>query len=425
MTTLNRTTAPQSSAIDKVELRPLSEFLLPNGIPVYYIHTPGTAVLKVDFVMNGGLRNQQSPGQATATGSMLTEGTETHSAKQLADGLDAFGAYLQSRTTVDDSVLSLYCLPRFLENCLPFVSDILNNCTFPDKELETYKRNAIQRFLVNSQRNSFLASRAFYSSIFGSQNAYGSTVNQIDYENISRGTVADFYAHNIRQGVKYILLSGDVEPSVLAVLQAQVGTQTTKKTASGNIIQTSQKPDSLFIENPNSIQSTLKIGRQWVNRNHPDFFKLQILNLTLGGFFGSRLMKNIREEKGLTYGIYSSFESYFEAGVFYIETEINNELRDQGLQEIRNELAKLREIPIREDELSLIKNYMLGSFLRGIDGPFSLVDRYKMLIDFGFSYEYFNKFVDTIKGIRPSNLQDLAQVYLSEESMTTVIVGKT
>jgi zinc protease len=424
MPTLNRNIAPPSSDIEGIDLRELSTFTLHNGIPVYYIHTPNSAVLKVDLVFNGGIRNQNFAGQASATGSMLSEGTEVLSAKQLAEELDAFGAYLQSRTNIDDSLLSLYCLPRFLHSCMPLVVDILTNCTFLQKELDTYKRNAIQRYLVNSQRNGFLASRAFYSSIFGNQNAYGAPVNQIDYENISRETVLSFYNQNIRGRIKYIMLSGEVDLPILAVLQNHLGSLPNQTAEPKPIEKNSQTGHSLFIENPTSVQSTLKMGCEWVNRKHPDFTKLQVLNLALGGYFGSRLMRNIREEKGLTYGIHSSVESYLETGVFYIETEINNELRETGLREIRHELDVLRTNLIPEDELSLVKNYMLGSFLRGIDGPFSLMDRYKMIIDFGFTYDYFSKFVDTIKAVRASELRELANQYLNEELMTTVIAGK-
>jgi predicted Zn-dependent peptidase len=278
--------------------------------------------------------------------------------------------------------------------------------------------------LVNNQRNSFLASRAFYSSIFGTQNVYGGAVNQVDYENISRETVSGFYSQNIQGKVKYILLSGHVEPSSLGVLEARLQGLSGSFPPAGTTHLSPQQPDTLFIENPTAVQSTLKMGREWVSRKHPDFTKLQVLNLALGGYFGSRLMRNIREEKGLTYGIYSSVESYLDTGVFYIETEINNDLRETGLSEIKHELAALRNKPIPEDELLLVKNYMLGSFLRGIDGPFSLMDRYKMIVDFGFEYDYFSKFVDTIKAVRASELQDLANQYLTEDSMTTVVAGK-
>lgn len=424
MQQLDRINPPAFSSIDQIDLKQLSSFTLKNGAPVYYINTPNTSVLKIDFVYNGGLRNQLFPGQATATNSMLSEGTSQYTSKELAERLDEFGSYLQAKTNTDDSQITLYCLPKFLQNCIPYVRAVLTDCIFPEAELETYKTNTIQRFLINSQRNAFLGRRAFYASVFGKQNAYGSLVNIEDYQNISRETLATFYLQNILPGFKYLLVSGDVSGEVLAAIEDGFGSLPFNPTPLSQIKLAGEKPSSLTIENTFSVQSSIRIGKSFVNRNHPDFNKLQLLNLTLGGFFGSRLMKNIREEKGLTYGIFSAIESYQNGAAFYIETEINNELRETGRVEIFKEIQQLRENPLSEAELSLIKNYMIGSFLRGIDGPFSLIDRHKMVIDYGFTYQYFQNFVDTIKHTTAQELQELANVYFQEDSFTTVIVGK-
>lgn len=420
----DRITPPSFSSIDHIDLKPYSTIYLKNGTPVYYVNTPQTSVLKVDFVYNGGLRNQFSPGQATATNSMLSEGTSQYTSKELAEHLDRYGSYFQAKTNTDDSQVTLYCLPKFLTRCIPYVRAVFTDCTFPETELETYKTNTIQRFLINSQRNAFLGRRAFYASIFGKQNAYGSLVNIEDYQNISRETLTTFYAQNILPGFKYILVSGDVSDAVLQALEDGFGTLPYTPAALIPIFLEAEKPTCLEIENNLSVQSSIRIGKSFVNRNHPDFNKLQLLNLALGGFFGSRLMKNIREEKGLTYGIFSAIESYREGAAFYIETEINNDLRETGKNEIFKEIKQLREKPLSNDELSLIKNYMIGSFLRGIDGPFSLMDRHKMVIDYGFTYQYFQNFVDTIKNTTALELQELANRYFKEDSFTTVIVGK-
>jgi zinc protease len=424
MQPLNRKNQPTFSQINDIGIRPLSHFSLKNGTPVYSLETPNTAVLKLDFVFHGGLRNQQFPGQASASNNLITEGTSKLNAKQISDHLDQFGSYVQSKTNTDDSQVTLYCLPKFLPKCLPLLSDILFDPTFPEGEIETYKNAAIQRFQINSQRNHFLGRRAFYASIFGNLNAYGSPVNIEDYQSISRETLSAFHAQNILSGCKYILVSGDVSGSVLALLEDHFGSQHNNPVIPSPIQLVKETPSNLFIENSFSVQSSIRIGRSFVNRNNPDFNKLQLLNLTLGGYFGSRLMKNIREEKGLTYGIYSAIESYWDAGAFYIETEINSDLREAGRQEILKEIQKLREHLITESELSLVKNYMIGSFLRGIDGPFSLMERHKMVIDYSLSYEYFQNFVDTIKQTTSLELQELANQYLDPNSFTTVIVGQ-
>ncbi|MES2558644.1 MAG: pitrilysin family protein [Bacteroidota bacterium] len=424
MDNLNRKIAPESNSISSMNLIQGSKYLTKNNIPFHYIHVPESLVLKVDFVFHGGLRNQLFNGQASATGSLLTEGTSIYSAKELADNLDAFGAYLQSKTNVDDSQLTLYCLPKFLPRVMGYILSVLTDCSFPEKEIDTYKTNAIQRFSVNLQRNSFLNRRAFYSSIFGNGNAYGSAVNQEDYANISRETVSSFYSNNILPGIKYVLISGEASGPVLTELESALSHFSSSPVDAKAIILPANSPHELFIENEYSVQSAIRIGRQLFGRKHSDFKKMQVLNMALGGFFGSRLMRNIREEKGLTYGIYSAMESYWDGGAFYIETEMNNELRNTGVIEILKEISLLRENPLANDELILVKNYLLGSFLRSIDGPFSLADRYKMILDYGFTYDYYNEFVETIRSISASEIQELANTYLQEKDLTTVIVGR-
>jgi predicted Zn-dependent peptidase len=171
------------------------------------------------------------------------------------------------------------------------------------------------------------------------------------------------------------------------------------------------------------VQNAIRIGRQLFNRKHPDFREMQLLNLVLGGYFGSRLMKNIREDKGLTYGIYSTIEAYPYDACWYIDTEMNNDLCEHGVIEIFKEIAKLRNELIGEKELNTAKNYLLGSFLRSIDGPFSLADRFKILKDFDLEYQYFYEFVQIIKKTTAERLMELAQKYFKEEDLTTVIVG--
>lgn len=424
MQELDRINAPKFLEIEKIGLQKLDSFILKNGATVYFVNTPNTAVLKIDFVYNGGLRNQLYPGQSSATNSMLSEGTSLFTAIELANNLDQYGSYLQAKTNVDDSQITLFCLPKLLSSCIPYVQAVLTDCVFPEKELETYITNSIQRFKINSQRNGFLARRAFYGSIFGRQNAYGGLVDIEDYKNISRETVSSFYKKNIRPGFKYVLVSGDVSEKVLAEIEEGFGSLPFNPAPISAIYFESKTGQTILVENKHSVQSSIKIGCRFIGRSHPDFHKLQLLTLALGGYFGSRLMKNIREEKGLTYGIFSTIESYLSGGAFYIETEINNELREIGRLEILKELEKLRHTALSETELSLVKNYMLGSFLRGIDGPFSIMERYKTIIDYGFTYEYYQTFVDTIKHTTAQELQYLATAYWQEDLLTTVIVGK-
>lgn len=423
MAQLNRLIAPSHKAFSGLNLPQLQLFQLQNGLPVHYLNTQETGVLKLDFVFNAGLRNQTNPGIASAVSAMLTEGTSKYTAKQIAESLDQYGAYLQTRATADDAIITLYCLAKHLSSCLPFVIQILTDCSFPENEIDTYKKQSIQRFLINSQRNSFLGRRAFYASIFGKENGYGCPVNQEDYDSISRETLLAFYHDNYLNKCKYLLIAGSVDDVTLHELNTTIGQLNRIDSTPKPISISTSAPQVIQLTNPHSVQSSIRVGRPMINRKDANYNKLQLLNLALGGFFGSRLMKNIREDKGLTYGIYSALESYWNAGAFYIEVEVNHPKREIALAEISKELSILCTEAINEDELRLVKNYMLGSFLRGLDGPFALVDRHKMILDYGFTYQYYQNFVEDIKSATASELQHLATQYFAPEGLTTVVVG--
>lgn len=421
---LDRSTAPKHQVIKSVAVQKPQVRSLQNGLPIYYLNTPDSGILKVDWVFNAGARFQNHPGIASAVGAMLTEGTSQYTSAQLADAFDSFGAYIQPKVSADDSSLSLFCIPKHFKACFNLVLHLLDASSFPQYELNLYKTNSIQRFKVNEQRNAFLARRAFYETVFGNKNPYGLPVNQLDYENISRETLLDFYQRLYRVGPTMLLLSGEVSDPILDEISEYYNSRVLNQQDRNSLSLSPYEPQKFEIENPFSVQSTVKIGRPIFNRSHVDFMSFQFTNLLLGGFFGSRLMKKIREEKGLTYGIYSAYESFWDGGAFYIETEMNTHLKDEGIEAILAEIQKLREVPVPPQELDLVKNYMLGSFLRGLDGPFAVIDRYKTLLDYGQGHDYFEQFVNHISGITSDEVLRIANTYLNPETLTTITVGQ-
>jgi predicted Zn-dependent peptidase len=159
-------------------------------------------------------------------------------------------------------------------------------------------------------------------------------------------------------------------------------------------------------------------------KTHKDFHSLTVLNTILGGYFGSRLMTNIREDKGYTYGIGSGMIPLKKAGYFFISTEVGVEVCNKAIDEIYIEINRLRNESISEKELILVKNYMIGSFLRSIDGPFALANRFKSIMEYDLDYSYYDDYISTIKNIKASDLLNLANKYLDPNSMTEVVAGK-
>ncbi len=423
--TLNRKSSPNVVEIKSINIKEAQENILTNGIKLYTINASNEEVIKIDLVFDAGINVQDFKSQANFTCKMLSEGTSKYSAAELAEKLDFYGAYFQTKNTSEEAIITLYCLNKHLTNCLPFIVEILNDSIFPENDLEILKKNAIQNLKVNEERNSYLVRRAFNQAIFGENTLYGSYSNISDIESIQKEQLVDFYKNHFQKGLKYILASGYVDNETIKIINTYIGSNTFKvyDNIAKKYMAKRTEPADLYIDKTNSVQSAIRIGRRLFNRNHPDFREMQLLNLILGGYFGSRLMKNIREEKGLTYGIYSAIEAYPFDACWYIDTEMNNELSETGIKEIFKELARLRNELIGEKELKTAKNYLLGSFLRSIDGPFSLADRFKILKDFDLEYKYFYEFIEIIKNTTAERLKELANLYLKEEDLTRVIVG--
>jgi len=421
---INRQIAPATLPVHGISFPFYEKHFSQNGIPVYIVQDSNCNVLKIEFVFNAGNRHQHQLGQAQATNSLITEGAGKFSANEISEKLDQFGSYLQGRNGVDDASLTLFCLPKHLNNCLSIVYDILNCPQYNDNELVIYKRNAIQKLTVNESRTSYLARRAFYETVFGDGNFYGKSINQNAINNISRETLLGFYESNYKPGIKSLFVSGNSQTETTKLLLDFLAPFKYSNTKSETIQIESGKGVRVIVDKPGAVQNTIRIGKNTINRNHKDFRKLQFLNLLLGGYFGSRLMKNIREEKGLTYGIYSTIETYKDASAFYIETEINKELTELGIKEILLDIENLKAIPIHQNELNTAKNYMLGTFLRSFDGPFSTTERLKTLLDYDLETNYYGEFVEIINTISPLELLELANTHFVTDEFVTIIAGQ-
>jgi predicted Zn-dependent peptidase len=219
------------------------------------------------------------------------------------------------------------------------------------------------------------------------------------------------------------MLAGDVNQKVIEDIKIFEHLKVMEKSLNPSVIVVPTKAQKQIVSMKQSIQSTIRIGKQSISRNHEDFQKLALLNLILGGFFGSRLMKNIREKLGLTYGIYSSIESHINAASFFIEADLNTIKVDVALAEIEKELKQIVETEIQTEELNIAKNYFIGSLLRSLDGPFASIERYKMLIDYGLPYNYYNQYVKALWNISSKDLQEVAEKHLNNHNMAIVFAG--
>lgn len=426
--TINRKKAPVTEFVGGISPVEPEVVRLDNGIPVYLINSSGQDLVKVELLIEAGKWYEDKPLVATFTNKMLKEGTTTMSSQDIADRIDYYGAHLETASDKDMGYVSLYSMNKHLEKTLPVLADVVMNPSFPDGELDTLKQNRRQRFIVNNEKVRFLAKRKFNTLIFGHDHPYGKSFEEEDFGNIERDDLIRFHKdHYITDKCK-IIAAGKIRPDFIRMLNDRF--TEFPKTGKG---QTAPPPIGAKppaaplhqkVDKKDAVQSAIRIGRILFNKTHPDYARLKVLNTVLGGYFGSRLMSNIREEKGFTYGIGSAVISLQHSGFFFISSEVGSSVTAEAVKEVYREIERLQQDLIPPEELDLVKNYMLGTFLRSLDGAFALSENYKGLLEYGLDYDYLQRFVEVIRSVTAEELRELAQKYLDIGSLTELTVGR-
>lgn len=424
---INRITAPEFKTIDKINIIKAAGQKLDNGIPVYSINAGSQEISKVEFIFNAGMYHQNRTLLASSTNTLLECGTSKYSALQISENIDFYGSFLELGVGQDFATVTLYSLNKYLNESLVFLEEILKDATFPQSEIDILLANKKQKHLINSQKVNYLARRRFSELLFGEKHPYGIDVKTEDFDTLKRNDIIDFYKKHYNSGNCFIVISGKLSDNIIQVLNTHFGknawgTPNTIQKIDATITTTTQQKNR--VDKPDAIQSAIRIGRILFNKTHSDYFNFQVLNTILGGYFGSRLMANIREDKGYTYGIGSGLNSFVNAGYFSISTEVGADVTVPALEEIYKEIKRLRDDLVRTEELETVRNYILGQFLRSVDGPFALAEKFKAVHEFGLDYSYYENYFNSVKKVTPNELRDLANKYLQEKDLIECVAGK-
>jgi len=422
---LNRTVAPDFKQVDQINFIAPKAQELTNGIKVFTLNAGKQELVRIEFIFENVNWNAQKPLQAIGVNSLINNGTETLSAKEIAERIDYYGAFLQTEYAPDQTTITLYSLNKHLTLVLPIVWSILNESAFPESELAIFVQNQKQKLKVNLQKNDFLARKTFANTIFGNT-PYGMDIALDDYDLLKRADLLAYYQSAFKPENCTIIAAGKFESKEFDLLNQFFGKDWRNHESS--IINTINYPvnagGEIYIEKADAVQSALRMGNLSINRKNVDFPSLQIVNCVLGGYFGSRLMNNIREDKGYTYGIGSGIASLKDAGYFFIATEVGTSVCNSALQEIEKEINLLRTELVEESELNLVRSYMLGSMLGSLENAFSHADKFKNIYFSGLTYEYYNSYIEKVKTITAEEVMTTANAYLNWDAMTKVIVGQ-
>ncbi len=417
---------PIKDAVEfNLRLKPYDHYLLDNGIPVYEINAGAQEVLQIELVFYAGNFYEEQNGIAAATNHMLKNGTTSRTAFQINEDFEYYGAYCTRACYNETAVISLHTLSRHLQKLMPVVEDMITNSIFPEEELGIYKQNTKQWLQVNMLKCEFVAGRLIDNCLYGDAHPYAKNVTPADLDTLNTDDLKKFYTNYYLNGYCVVFAAGKLPADLKNTLNNFLGKLSLKK-PTFVLPPIDPKPaveKKYRIQNDSkAVQGAIRIAQNFPNRHHPDFKKVIVLNNVFGGFFGSRLMNNIREEKGYTYGIYSYLQNHIQQSAWIISTEAGKDVCEATIEEVYKEMSRLRDKKVGKVELMLVKNYMMGQILGDLDGPFHIMAKWKNIILNNLDEQYFYDSVEEIKNITSKELKLLANKYLQPENFYELVV---
>ena len=424
---LNRKIQPKIvDAVDfNLHLKRYTNFALDNGVAVYAVNAPEQEVLMIEWLFFAGNCYEEKNMVSASANYLLKNGTRSKNAFAINEHFEFYGAYVNRHSHHETASLTLHSLSKHLQELLPLIAELLTDSIYPEDELAIYKQNQKQGLEVNLKKCEFVANRIIDENLYGFSHPYGKYTSMQDYDNLQRNDLNNFYNDFYINGKCALFIAGNLPSDIEQLLNKYFGSlnlnQNDLLAVDYKSNPSSNKKQNL-VNDVNGVQAALRIARPFPNRHNPDFIKMQVLNNILGGYFGSRLMSNIREDKGYTYGIHSYLQNHIHETALMISTEAGRDVAKATMDEIYKEMEKLRNEIVDADELNLVRNYMIGSILGDIDGPFQIIARWKNYILNNLDADYFNKSIATIKKITAEELQTLANKYLQPEDFYELMV---
>lgn len=423
MAAKNRKIGPVIHRIDHIPLPTVQFYTLDNGIPVYEVSAGTQDVVKVEIIFRGGRMLEDVKLASRATCFMIKEETKHTRAAELAEKVDYYGASLGSDFNMDMINISSLFLGKYKQEIFPIISEIIHQPYFSDSELKKYIERNVNELNVELNKNEVIAYRDFTEKIFGRNHIYGYNSTPDLYRKIKPSNCEQFYNDYIGSDKCTIFLSGNISEETRNQLNLALGRE--KKDTFSKRYQPCSVPkvrQEWSYKGKGNYQNSIMIGRRLFTKDHPDYPGMVVLNTILGGYFGSRLMKSIREEKGFTYSVHSLMDISKWDGCLYICTDVDPENTRSTLQEIYHQMNVLQQDLIHPAELEMVKNYIIGNILNMLDGPFRSAKWIKSLIMHDLTMVQGVQIIENIKEVSALEIQSLAQKYLQKSTISELVV---
>lgn len=421
---LDRTIAPDFHTIQTVHFPTPQQVSLDNGQPLYVINVGEQPIVRLEVLFEAGTWHEQKESSSFFTVKMLSEGTTKHTSAQISEHFDQIGAFVDLSHTPDRANLMVYGLTKHLGAILEMVSEMLHEATFPDKEFNDLRNISLQNLQINLEKSAYVATTTFKERLFGKTHPYGHSQHEEGIKALSTADLQNFYQSRIKDRPFRVFLSGQVGDTEIALVNQFLGQHTINQSLlDSKSPSVASQTEPLWVEKADAVQSSIRVGRHLFKRQHPDFYRMIMANEVLGGYFGSRLMRNIREDKGFTYGISSSIAPMRQAGYWVIGTDVKKEFAQATLDEIRKEIEILQQELVPENELETVKNYLAGEFAGSLNTPFEIADRVRLMVLEGLDVDFYSNYIQRLRVVTAEEIQTMARQYWQWDDLQRVIIG--
>jgi zinc protease len=424
--------APVSREVLKIKLPQPRERKLKNGLRVYAMENHRVPTISIDLVLPASQLADPAglPGVAECVATMLTQGTKTRDAKQIAEALSELGASVSIVAESGARSTHFYAssLTDNFDQMLEIAADLLLHPTFPQDELDKWKTRTLAR--VQQQRSSefFLGNERLHLVLYPAdpRSAISPTTDSI--RKITRDDLLAYYKAHYRPGSSYLGVTGDVTPSAIVT---KVDKALNKWETGGGAVEDPKLPlepplrekKIYLIDRPNSVQTYLSLANRAIDRMHPDYVACQVLNQILGSGPASRLFRNIREDKGYSYGVGSGFSALKYVNHFNAGGSVRTEVTGPAIDEFLKEFKDLRENTVPAEELERAKRAIVASFALQLENQSYVLRQALLLREYGLPLDYWDKYPANVMAVTAVEVQRVAKQYLPVDNLQLIAVG--
>ncbi len=420
---LDRTIAPKHSPPEFKPFPLPQKYQLSGGSKVYLFNQGSQPVFQIELIFPVGSAIAKNPALPALCFEMLREGSTTMSAEEINHKLDFFGAFLGLKPGIENSFITLYGRSEFLGDLIPLLAEIVFQPTFDEQALVKQKKKMVQELAIKQKKTNYWAPRLLRQNIFGEGHPYSKIISPEDIKTVSRKDLVEFHQQHVLPGLQSILLAGAYDNNVANSLVADslnmhytYAQQVRADTRKNNMV----SPITKSIEN--ATQASIAIGQHALSIRERSYPAYAFLIKILGGYFGSRLMKKLREEEGLTYGIYA-YTTHLRSGSYLqIAADVTHDAVDKSIDLILDEINKLKHTKASSEEIDTVKNYLLGEYINNSTTVFDFADLYKKIITQGLRDDYYNSFYKEISSVTPKEVLSIASQVFTNKAFSIVRV---